>query len=267
MSILFTFILYLEIHYTNTKGSTVLHIAVRNRSPAFDIIRALIGAGSSPTALNRANQSVLHTYLHASIRRQLLQSNVAYTDSYALIDLFHRDLEDMTILHYLCHSHAITPVELAPLIQRQHVSALAVRDCLGRTPIDMAAYRGNANLLRHFFGLEGMQSMLHCSSSDGISCLHMAVRSRRVDTIRAIVELGGDVTASDIHGRSVLHYAAMHRNRDAINTIVEIGGEQLWAQADNLGKTAGTDRSHTSVSRRSNRIGVSTRRLNRKPTT
>src|SRR6185436_7376036 len=60
---------------------------------------------------------------------------------------------------------------------------------------------------------------------DGTTALHWAVRSERLDTVRALLESGADASAADRYGVTPLYLAAENGNADVIAALLDRGAD------------------------------------------
>ena len=141
----------------------------------------------------------------------------------------------MTILHFLSWTKQSTPHDFTPYIE-EIPYCMTKRDDEGRLLLHLAAQRGNTELLKFFFKQPPAWNVQACDNN-GVSILHYAAESRRVETLDIVLGQGADLRATDRKGRTVLHHAVLRDNVDAVRRVIELGGVcNLWA-VDKTGQT------------------------------
>jgi hypothetical protein len=60
-------------------------------------------------------------------------------------------------------------------------------------------------------------------SGDGLTCLHIAVISRRIDICKLLIEKGANVEANDSDGYTPLFYAIMYFNVEMVQFLCDLG--------------------------------------------
>ena len=207
--------------------STPLHVATAcNRD--FRIIQELIAEGSELDSVNFAGRTPLHKHCDA-VTRQILQCCTEPLDLYA------RDSEGMTVLHYLSWSKMTTADEIR-LLSKNDPLPLTLKDNLGRSALHFAVMRGNTPLILYLLelGIYPCQSLV---TLQGATLLHLAVTSRRVETLDLVAPYSESIFVKDDKGRSILHYAVWHFNGMAVEKIITQGGWDLVRQSDCDGET------------------------------
>ena len=68
------------------------------------------------------------------------------------------------------------------------------------------------------------RELLNSSDSEGVPCLHWAVRNSNREMLRLLVRKGASLGSVDSEGRSVVHQAARARDRDVMAFLLDNGG-------------------------------------------
>eukprot|EP00903_Cladosiphon_okamuranus_P013895 g12923.t1 len=90
------------------------------------------------------------------------------------------------------------------------------------TPLFSAVYHGQTDAARTLLA-GGADVSLRCGALKG-SAVHMAAELGHVDILRAAIEHGADVNATDANHCTALHSAASENKVGAIDVLVEAGG-------------------------------------------
>jgi hypothetical protein len=212
--------------WTLTFYSTPLHVATTH-GKNYEISRTLIESGCELEALNVAGGTPLHQHFNQVTRHILLVYD-------GPLDLYTRDHDGMTIVHYLSWSKTTRPEDLARLIKGDS-HCLAVKDDLGRSALHFAVMRGNISLITYILSL-GIYSNPNLTSQ-GATLLHYAAYSRRTETLGLVACYCKDIFVRDHQGRSILHYAAWQDNAAAVQKVIELGGMELLYQPSLNGET------------------------------
>ncbi|MCJ1334472.1 hypothetical protein MMC10_011184 [Thelotrema lepadinum] len=141
----------------------------------------------------------------------------------------------MTVLHYLSWSKMTTADEIR-LLSKNDPLPLTLKDNLGRSALHFAVMRGNTPLILYLLelGIYPCQSLV---TLQGATLLHLAVTSRRVETLDLVAPYSESIFVKDDKGRSILHYAVWHFNGMAVEKIITQGGWDLVRQSDCDGET------------------------------
>ena len=198
--------------------------------------RLLLDHGSDIQNRNSGGGTALHTFTNPSVWQVLRRSEPD-------VNLATRDEFDRTILHYLVWSSQTTPASLQPYCEDRHrpefSSSIGVRDNCGRTPIHLAAQRGNASLTAYLLSLTPGPSPPLLRDKAGRTPLHHATQSRRApETIAALTAAVVGTQAllyaqiRDHAGRTALHEAAALRNAKAVVALLALEGTSGNKAAD-----------------------------------
>lgn len=138
------------------------------------------------------------------------------------------DNQGMGAFHYVAWSSKSTVADIKPFLTHD-VSCLFAKDYEGRSVLSFAVERGNIAMLNYILGLP-IQIDLCGPDKRGMSLMHYAVRSKRVEVISILRDHGCDIGALDHCQQSPLHHAAKAGNLEAVKLLLKI----LDPQSTNL---------------------------------
>lgn len=208
---------------------TPLHVAL-DRAKDYTISRTLIANGADLENRDVERKTPCHNFFNMAVGEVLLQHNRD------IVDLQTCDNNGMSILQYAAWSSQSQPCHIFACIRTDDIEPFMTRDHLGRRMIHFAAQRGNIEVLRYLLNLP-FNIDIDCKDMAGLTPLHYAAESKRVDTITLLVSKGANIHAVDMHGRTPMHRAATRNNLLAINCIAEIAGKGIIGKVDYHGNT------------------------------
>ena len=187
------------LNWQDYEGRVPLHLAVAD-SNAVEVIRALLADSRCQiNALDNNNRSVLHWAAvldRAQVCSLLLDLNCVLhscTDTYGA-----------TPLHYAVKAGAVNAVET--LMRRPDM--LDLPDLSGRTSLLWASTEKSLVTTTLLKTLVRHGSKLDHQDRRGWTALHLAVCTRNTIAVETLLQLGGDVAATDLEGRNCLSLAA-----------------------------------------------------------
>jgi ankyrin repeat protein len=150
-----------------------------------------------------------------------------------------QDAQGMTVLHYIVWSSKSDVQVAEKYIETSGGAAsLLVKDNKGRRPLHLAAQRGNVAMVAYILGLEGITNVDVCDKDLlGLTPIHYAVASKRVQIIDLLKAKGGCVRSKDFSGRSALHHAISRGHLSTVERVMELGGDGDIYAADKNGSS------------------------------
>lgn len=141
----------------------------------------------------------------------------------------------MHLFHYIAWSSKSTVADIQPSLSEGRSNIFA-KDCEGRSVLFFAAERGNLGLLEYFLKL---QKRPNFSDADinGLSLMHYAIRSKRVDAIDILHEHGYSVSALDQNQQTAMHHAVKWRNLEGVKRLMNLYGKSQLERVDNRGRS------------------------------
>lgn len=91
---------------------------------------------------------------------------------------------------------------------------------LKKSPIIVAAENNNTMLLQQFVKV-GVD--INSQDKNGISCMHVIVDQRNINSVRTLFETGASLDLQDNRGLSPLFYAVLNRDIEMISLLLELG--------------------------------------------
>lgn len=204
-----------------------MHVAAVTQQP-YAVLRLLVDAGCDPLATNRSGSTCFHQFSNEPVRRLLAVTSYP-------VDPYEQDSDGMTIMHYLSYSKTTRPDTVGRLL-KNNISCLAVRDCLGRSPVDLAAARGNTSLVSHYFSLDGVASSC-LAGENAVRLLNMAARSKRTDVYTFIIHAFVQIAAGGSHGWPAIHPDVANKIHQAIENVLSEGRCGSTDENDKIGLT------------------------------
>lgn len=116
------------------------------------------------------------------------------------------DQSGNTLLHYAAHAGNID--EVRRLIQ--HGYSVLSQNAGGLTPLHMAAFGGNVQVLEMLLPSQSINTINLRSIKDS-TLLHEAVRGRSIETIKLLIDKGAETDLQDQEGNTPLHLASYLR--------------------------------------------------------
>lgn len=165
-----------------------------------EVVRELIGIGADPHVKDRDGFEAIHGAAfqgRPEAAELLLERTTAVADAGA---------EDgYTPLHRTTWGRRDGHVGAMRVLLRHGADAGAVHPGSGNTPLHEAARRDNAEAVRVLAGEGG--APLEARNLDGLTPLHLAVRSRAARAAVALAEAGADHAATNADGQTALEAA------------------------------------------------------------
>lgn len=127
----------------------------------------------------------------------------------------------------------VESLQMAKLLIASGANVLA-KSGTGMTAYDLAVNYGYQDITQ--FLIEQMNLILpevNRLDSDGNTALMRAVKAEDIDSVRAQITLGADVSIRDIHGDSPLTYAVCHDLESSISLLRESGSERIATDIQN----------------------------------
>ena len=203
-----------------------MHLAVA-RSQDIIISRKLLRQGGDICSRSAEGKTPLHTFFRET-NRELLAC--CHDDVESTLT----DDQGMHLLHYLAWSSKSQVSDLQPFLTEG--SDVFTRDHRGRSMLFFAAERGNTAILEHFLG-SGEQPNWADADCDGLSLMHYAVRSARIQTIDVLHNHGYCALTSDKNMQNALHHAVRRSNLEATKRLLFLYGRTLLDAVDSNGRT------------------------------
>lgn len=155
--------------------------------------------------------------------------------SYEAVETKLVDDRGMHLLHYFVWSCKSTVADIRPFLSSD-ASYIFAKDHEGRSVLFFAAERGNFAVLDQLLNMPKRPD-LSDTDVNGLSLMHYAVRSRRIQTIEILYHHGCSTQAVDKDKQTVLHHAAKKGNLEAIKQLVLLDSTSLLDRMDNRGRT------------------------------
>lgn len=206
---------------------TPLHLAIARASNQ-DVSRQLIQRGADVCTRNIEGKTPFHAFFRESNRELLAHSHEVIESAIV-------DDRGMHLLHYAAWSCKSTVTDIQPLLSTNVLDVFA-KDHEGRSALFFAAERGNLAVLDHLLLLPDRPDLTD-TDINGLSVMHYAVRSRRVQAIDRLYHNGCSIHATDKHKQTVLHHAVKRRNLEAVKRIVLLDGNEMLKSTDNRNRT------------------------------
>ena len=179
-------------------------------------------------SLNDERKTPFHTFFRAS-NRELIASYRTAAET-TLVDDRGRQLH-----HYIAWSSNSTIADIEPFVTGDALQQNA-KDDMGRSALFHAAECGNIEILTYLLDLPHAPR-LDDTDDDGLSLMHYAVRSRRVQTIDFLLQRGCSAQIVDNTGQTALHYAVWRQNLEAVKRLLILDGSKCMSIQDNKGRT------------------------------
>lgn len=251
-----------DVNASDSTGYTPLHAAATDNEPG--AIDALVEAGANVEALEKESRTPLH---HAS-QWDAPEAIIALLRHGA--DKNKVDISGLSPLHIAvvngscsaseallaagadtkaiapCNEHSMSLIEVAACQGHVGVLKAVIRHGadvnavggLGGTPLMLASASDNADAVDVLVKLGA--SVNAVQEPTGKTCLHLAANGSCCETVRALLQHGADVNATDALGNSPLHYAAKLAGKVEASEMVDIllrhGADETTF--DNIGRTA-----------------------------
>ena len=163
-----------------TRSSTPLHSAIATSNDC-NVSKRLVQGGADLCSRNIEGKTPFHTFFRAINRELLASYRTAAETSFV-------DDRGMQLPHYIAWSSKSSIADIEPFLTGVDLQGYA-KDDEGRTVLFFAAERGNIALLQYILNLPN-RPHLKDTDVNGMSLMHYAVRSRRVDTIDLLFQHG-----------------------------------------------------------------------------
>ncbi|KAL9610883.1 MAG: hypothetical protein Q9167_004424 [Letrouitia subvulpina] len=231
--------------YTDTtpNGTSLLHVAARGTH--VNLVSYLIECGADPNATNDDGEKLIqrggdicsrnnegktpfHTFFRET-NRELLAC------SYEIAETQLADERGMHLSHYVAWSSKSTVADIQPSLSEGRSNIFA-KDCEGRSVLFFAAERGNLGLLEYFLKLQKRPNFSDVDIN-GLSLMHYAVRSKRVDAIDILHEHGYSASASDQNQQTAMHHAVKWQNLEGVKRLMNLYGTSQLKRVDNRGRS------------------------------
>ena len=226
-----------DLHTKNEKQESPLHYACA--SGALDVVKMLVeaGVGVRATDLKGATCLILAAY---SVHTE----TVRYLVGLPHVDVNHRSSENSTALHSAAANEATDVAQVlidagadidavdgtgcSPLSRACASGALgnvkmlvrAGADDGGGTCLHLAARYGRTETVRYLVGLPEVD--VNCQ---GETALHSAVENARTDVVQVLIDAGADTNIQTNYGLyySPLHTACIRKTLDIVKMLVRAG--------------------------------------------
>lgn len=106
--------------------------------------------------------------------------------------------------------------------ERRNRRVLGAFDKDGFTPLHWAAFYGNKDTLKELLNSGGN---VNAVSGEGVGLLHVAAQGGHVDTLELLAHRGANINQQTQFGRSPLHQAARHGQIEAYKKLIELGAD------------------------------------------
>ena len=244
-----------DVNATNKKNRTALAIACLNRNEG--AINVLLNAG---TDLNIADNTYGETCLHTAVRQEcsgeVLQTIIDHgadvnatnnaNETALTIVCVHKNDDALNLLLYAranpnigyvdgdtCLHIAVTQEWSKEIFQKiiDHGADVNATNKESRTVLAIACLKRNEGAI-HVFLNAGADPKI-ADNIYGDTCLHKAVRHDcSVEVLRAIIDHGAVVNATNKKNRTALVIACLNKNEVAINVLLNDGADPNIADVD-----------------------------------
>ena len=177
---------------------------------------------------NIEGRTPFHTFFRATNRDLFASYRTAAEPTLA-------DDRGMQLLHYVAWSSKSTIADIEPFVTGDSLQQNA-KDDQGRSALILAAERGNSEILNYLLSLPNRPRLTN-TDVNGLSLLHYAVRSRRVETIDLLLQHGCSSQIVDKTGQTALHHAVNRKNLEAVKRLLTLDGDGYLSRQDNRGRT------------------------------
>ena len=200
--------------------STALHLAIRGNVD-YDIVRILLDNGADLESLNIRKQTPLHSFFNPLVSAVARQ----HTSSFEILSA---DARGMSLAHYFSWTNSSVPADFQHLLGV--VSFLHRPDAEGRTPLHLAAQRGNKVVLDYLL-TQTTSPPNTLLDKGGNTLLHHAVLSIRApDTIRLLLSQDFCLESRNVQGHTPLQHAACWGTTKAVSFLLDLDPEGITAQ-------------------------------------
>lgn len=145
------------------------------------------------------------------------------------------DDRGMQLLHYVAWSSKSTIADIESFVTGDGLQQNA-KDDQGRSALFLAAEKGNLEILTYLLRLPN-RPRLTDTDVNGLSLMHYAVRSRRVQTIDLLSQHGCSSQIVDKTGQTALHHAVKRKNLEAVKRLLTLDGSRNLSRQDNKDQT------------------------------
>lgn len=192
-------------------ASTALHLAVREKAN-YDVVRILLDNGADLESLNTRFQTPLHSFFSPLVA-QIARRHASTIDHKPI------DVRGMNLAHYFSWTNSSIPADFQCLSNLE--TLLDCRDAEGRTPLHLAAHRGNIAVMEYLL-LQTSRSDHRLPDSKGNTAMHHAVLSVRApDAIRLLLSQNFLLDARNHKGHTPTQHAARHGTVEALSFLIE----------------------------------------------
>ncbi|KAL2844564.1 ankyrin, partial [Aspergillus pseudoustus] len=219
-------------------GLTALHFTAQNGIAGMTAL--LLDHGADPNAVDDNGD----TPLHLAIRCQI--GGHKYEDPWVTGEYAVETLSDIITdweeegCHVWQDIDRMRGSTVQQLLKSQDIDVnLANND--GECPLHVIPFKKRANIANAILSaLLDHGAQVFSLNSKRQTCLHLASKAGNLETVRTLLERGGDVTLLDVYDLSPVHYAVRQGHSDVIQLMSEKCPEQLseiCVQYSHLGKS------------------------------
>ncbi|KPP75000.1 serine/threonine-protein phosphatase 6 regulatory ankyrin repeat subunit A-like [Scleropages formosus] len=211
---------YNAVHYASAYGHRLCLELLMETSGA-DILNDSDGrAPISPLHLAVSKSSPL------SIPRIEIEPVQAYHGHHQALEVLVQSLLDLDVRN----SQGRTPLDLAAfkghvecvdVLINQGASILVKDYTLKRTPIHAAAINGHSECLRLLIGNTDLQTAVDIQDGNGQTPLMLSVLSGHTDCVYSLLNKGASVEAKDKWGRTALHRGAVTGHEECVEALLQ----------------------------------------------
>jgi len=197
-----------DINHSNLyQGKTALMQAAENGKT--EVLKLLIRKNANLEKVDYDGR----TALMLAARSNSLESMKILLDAGA--KLYAKDRQGMNALLVAVNC---SRTEAVKYLLDQRKSSIETTDLLGRTPLQLAAERGNTELVKE---LIARKANLENGNFEGVNPLMIAAREGRLPIVKALIEAGANVNARNRFGVTPIMLAARDGNQEVFNLLLE----------------------------------------------
>ena len=192
-------------------SSTALHLAVREQVD-YDVARILLDNGAELESLNTRFQTPLHSFFSPLVV-QLARRHASTMEDMPT------DVRGMNLAHYFSWTNSSVPADFQCLPNVR--ALLGCHDADGRTPLHLAAHRGNIAVMEYL--LSQSPSRDHAlTDNKGNTTMHQAVLSVRApDAIKLLLSHNFSLNVRNHKGHTPIQHAARYGTVEALSFLIE----------------------------------------------
>ncbi|ODM93658.1 Ankyrin-3 [Orchesella cincta] len=203
----------------NRAGYTAVHLAAKNGHT--NVLEALRNSEAIGNSSRKLGMTALHIAAFYGQTGNYLQNCVSYnliqlttTPTFQIVE---------TVRELLQNIPATSPTEPPLSVATSFIKELGTES--GLTPLHMASYSGEENVVRLLLNFEGVQVDAPTTNL-GFNPLHLACRGGHTTVVGLLLSRSSELLESkDASGKSSLHIASVHGHKHMVEVLLGQGAE------------------------------------------